>query len=849
MNNSARDEALRFLALLGKDPAASHFRFFPHKKNPRKLEIKARSLKGFDPGEITRNQREQRGAYVVIGNGGTKKEEITDLPALFVEWDDKPVDWQRTAWQELGLPEPSIQVETGGKSVHSYWVLSEPMPTDQWLPLLERLIKHCGSDEQCDGVYRVMRLPGAYYIDANGKQTTQTRITLDTGKTYQPDEILPEWAGVDEGADNPPDDPQPTQPRSSPRREHPPRSLKEVREALQWIPEILPGTKQRMTFRNLAWGLLGAVREAGEPDEMALALLQEHSPAVADAAEYYDTEPHSITAASFWKMARNADWKPATFSSSGNPEKQNDNNGNDGSQAHTSLPRRIRLSPHDVARQLPNRLGRIRRNVRTGDVVTDKGAHSANDISRLYIGLSNERETWPKEATADAVAFIANSDTYDPVQQYLEGIATPPLPMEQWQRLDLHLLGIDHPIAAAFLPRYLISAVARTMEPGCDVRQVLVLIGPQWRGKSELGETLFGKDHWIPNVKNLERDDLMRFHRAWGVELAEFNGVTRRNDPEKLKSFITEKVDTYRAPYERGPDDHPRRFVFWGTANQPPLSDPTGSTRFVCIKLPDRMLPLDWAKEHRNAIWARALEQYRSGVQWSRTTEEERQAIEEMNSDFEEHDPWAEEIEDHLRDAQSYDRLPVKIPDLLERLQVPRDRHNPANAKRVRVIAARFGWEHRRYKGRLGLWPPEPASVQGVHRSGTHTYTRPDASDSGRSGEVVHTLHTFSQTKGETREGGKGQTTTPPEEQNAEKFAARPVQGVQAAETDCAPTDQPVHPSEHPTRAQPRTITSKPPTFTVDPWANARPIRTDAEDHDTRSANPGAPASEANLLK
>jgi hypothetical protein len=49
-------------------------------------------------------------------------------------------------------------------------------------------------------------------------------------------------------------------------------------------------------------------------------------------------------------------------------------------------------------------------------------------------------------------------------------------------------------------------------------------------------------------------------------------------------------------------------------------------------------------------------------------------------------------------------------------------------------------------------------------------------------------------------------------------------------QTACAPTDQPVHPSPLPTRAQPRTITSKPPTFTVEPWGTAphRP-RTDAD--------------------
>jgi predicted P-loop ATPase len=143
--------------------------------------------------------------------------------------------------------------------------------------------------------------------------------------------------------------------------------------------------------------------------------------------------------------------------------------------------------------------------------------------------------------------------------------------MEQWQRLDLHLLGIDDPIAAAFLPRYLISAVARVFRPGCYVRQTPVLIGKQERGKSELGRILFGAAHWVEGIGELGKDDLMKAHTAWGVELAELDGVTRRADQERLKAFLTEKTDTYRKPYDRAPEAHHRRFVFWGTSNGAPL--------------------------------------------------------------------------------------------------------------------------------------------------------------------------------------------------------------------------------------------------------------------------------------
>lgn len=56
-----------------------------------------------------------------------------------------------------------------------------------------------------------------------------------------------------------------------------------------------------------------------------------------------------------------------------------------------------------------------------------------------------------------------------------------------------------------------------------------------------------------------------------GVELAELDGITRRSDQEQLKAFLTETVDTYRAPYDRAPERHPRRFVFWATSNGAPF--------------------------------------------------------------------------------------------------------------------------------------------------------------------------------------------------------------------------------------------------------------------------------------
>ncbi|MCP9913736.1 hypothetical protein KBZ07_10035 [Cyanobium sp. BA20m-14] len=417
-----------------------------------------------------------------------------------------------------------------------------------------------------------------------------------------------------------------------------------------------------------------------------------------------------------------------------------------------SRPRK--LETHQVVELLPKRVGKLRLNVRSGDVVAQHRdgpmTLSGNDIGRLYLQLSSPAEKWPKDTTADAVALLANQAPFDPVADYLNSNITAPLPLEQWRRLDKHLLGIDDPIAAWFLPRYLISAVARVFKPGCYVRQSPVLIGKQERGKSEMGRILFGSEHWVEGIGVLNKDDTMKAHTAWGVELAELDGVTRKNDQESLKAFLTEKTDTYRKPYDKAPEKHHRRFVFWGTSNGAPLRDHTGSTRYVCIPIPDKQLPLDWVRKNRSALWSRAVEQYKAGADWIAISERMRANIAKRNTNFQEIDPWADEVGAYLEQQQALDELPVKVPTVLNHLAVPQERHSNAAAKRVTAIAEQLGWTYgrRRLPNRTnpsaGLWPAEP--VHTVHPVCTPRGARGNSSDSNGSADPVHTVHTNSQT-------------------------------------------------------------------------------------------------------
>jgi predicted P-loop ATPase len=784
-----------FLELLGTHSAATWLRAIdPVKTRKRsggadwqgvaskadKAWIDAKTAAGFNVYAITGNADAIKGTSV-------KDTDITRCPALFVEWDDgADIDTQAQRWQELELPEPTLMVSTGGKSVHCYWVLLEPMAPEPWRVLQSRLITYCKGDEACKNPSRLMRLPGSvYFSKETGEPTGQCRIIAAAGHRYAAFDIegcLPA--------------PAPAKPvKAAPSRQFEPRSEAELIDALRQVPVFSHGEGRREELLGLAFRLaaeLGADR--------GLQLMQEHSPDVDDLADYFKTEPDRISAGSIWPFMRERygiDISRSRTSRTAKTVNSVTATATAAAAAAGDYSRPIRLETHQVMELLPKRIGKLRLNVRSGDVIAehDKGpiTLSGNDIGRLYLQLSSQAEKWPKDTTADAVALLAGQSPFDPVADSLNSDTTAPLPMAQWQRLDQHLLGINDPIAAAFLPRYLISAVARVFCPGCYVRQTPVLIGKQERGKSELGRILFGAAHWVEGIGELGKDDLMKAHTAWGVELAELDGVTRRADQERLKAFLTEKTDTYRKPYDRAPEAHHRRFVFWGTSNGAPLRDTSGSTRFVCIPIPDRLLPLDWARQNRSALWSRAVEQYREGAIWMHTDEAMRAAIAERNSNYQEIDPWAGDIAAYLEQQQRLGQLPVKVTWVLEQLEVTKDRQNNAMAKRVTAIAEQLGWVHGRRRKpyeknpSTGLWPD---AVHTVHTVCTPRGARENANDSNASDESVHTVHTYSPTLSKVvREQEPPQEPAAAPTQTPDTFGAFGVHGVHTAENNCAGVD------------------------------------------------------------
>jgi hypothetical protein len=289
-----RDEARAFIRALRKPADAIRLRAFYHSENPAKQNDSGRKG-GPDPALIRQWQEEGRGIYVVINDGGDKDSDITNCRAIFCEWDDRPVEWQVTAWRELDLPEPSLQVSTGGKSIHNYWIFDDTISPDHWLPLQARLLDYTQADQTTRNLSRVLRLPGTYYADGSGALTDKVSIIHNSEKYYTYDQL---------DSAIPTEELQQELQQAQSFTQYEKQDLAEIEKALNHIPAAIPKTKKYPFYRNLLWALIKACEEAGGTVEDAKRLMKRHSPLFAEIDQVAASTFNRINAASFWYWAR-----------------------------------------------------------------------------------------------------------------------------------------------------------------------------------------------------------------------------------------------------------------------------------------------------------------------------------------------------------------------------------------------------------------------------------------------------------------------------------------------------------------------------------------------------------------
>ena len=342
---------------------------------------------------------------------------------------------------------------------------------------------------------------------------------------------------------------------------------------------------------------------------------------------------------------------------------------------------------------LPGLLGNISMNIRTQKIVTDAhGEMSGDDMNRLYTRLCTSESKWLKESTADCVIELAMANQIDPVKTWLDSITAKPLCDSDWNSLDEFLLNKKDEIAKKYFKRYLVAAIKRVMEPGCQVRQLPVLVGPQNLGKGKLAEAIFstqwfGNDGLSPKLNHDDEASMMRF---LCFELGELDGYRKHQAP-KLKNFISKSSSYCRFVYMRSHQMVQRRTVFWGTSNGIPLNDPTGSTRFVVIPV-ETELPWQDVELARESLLARAMQEYQRGAPWFSTADEMAE-IEERNGDHQVMEPWFEAIQHHAERACKERRMPITTEGLFNAVGLTEISHRTNHhSERIANVMTALGY-------------------------------------------------------------------------------------------------------------------------------------------------------------
>jgi predicted P-loop ATPase len=290
---------------------------------------------------------------------------------------------------------------------------------------------------------------------------------------------------------------------------------------------------------------------------------------------------------------------------------------------------------------------------------------------------------------ATAVGTAAKDNSFHPIKKYLTGL--------EWdgrERIAIfaaNYLGAEpSPYHRAVSQKIFVAGVARIIRPGCKVDSVPILEGPQGSGKSSAIEALFAP-YFSDDLAELgTKDAAMQVRVAWGIEIAELASMGRA-EIEKVKAFVSRRVDRFRPPYGRHVIQVPRQSILFGTTNSDAyLKDETGARRFWPIKC--GTIDLKGIERDRDQLWAEAVRLFDADTAWWFTDTATLEWAREEQATRHISDPWQPSVAAYVQS-----RGDVSVDDVLMSLGVERGRWTQADQNRVARCLKVLGWQ--RYRG------------------------------------------------------------------------------------------------------------------------------------------------------
>jgi len=339
-----------------------------------------------------------------------------------------------------------------------------------------------------------------------------------------------------------------------------------------------------------------------------------------------------------------------------------------------------------------------------------------------------------KDCVHDAVQARARANAYHPLREEMQSVGWDHV--SRVDRFAVDYLGCEPtPYNIGIGRMFLISMVARVMNPGCQCDHMVIFEGPQGILKSSALRALASEKYFSDQLPDLgHKDSSQHLRDKWLLEISEMHTFDRATT-NQLKAYITRRVERYRPSYGRLEVVEPRQCVFAGTMNpigdSGYLRDPTGGRRFWGLEVAVKK-PLDIAgiKDDRAQLFAEALVLFKGGHGWWPSAEFERTYIVPEQEARQEEEVWDETIERWLAAPMCCGQCqpccvpgqPLKAPLLRTRTTVgevaisavhigagqlgPEAKIGRADQSRIAGCLTRLGWKRGKRTGKGKWWVP-----------------------------------------------------------------------------------------------------------------------------------------------
>ena len=261
-------------------------------------------------------------------------------------------------------------------------------------------------------------------------------------------------------------------------------------------------------------------------------------------------------------------------------------------------------------------------------------------LNSIVIRAKREQVCEKGSPKTDIVEFVNSDevDRFDPIADYLENLP-------QWDgenhvaKLFNRLPGVDSELTS-YLATWLRSVVAHWLQMDTihGNECVPTLIGAQGCGKTTFVVRLLPphlREYYLDHLNLSNKfDKEMALTNNLLVNLDELDAI-RPSQHSALKQTLSKNKVNGRPIYGSSQEDRPRYASFVATTNNPhPLTDATGSRRYICLTIPDGKYIDNSSEIDYDQLYAQVLYELRvqKSHYWFDNNEVER--IQQLNQNY-----------------------------------------------------------------------------------------------------------------------------------------------------------------------------------------------------------------------